>query len=232
MKKNKEIIIAIALIGVAVLCFCRNQINEGIAWLRIGLTSITLYFTYSQIDKARREINDKTDWIQAEDIKESSPHNAVIDSIELLNEEHIIQDEYTGYGYVVDKAFKSEKSYAAEADLLCTYAPNDEYVCEGTIPYIAVQTDDEIYCAIEEYKNNKSFEGAIALEPLDGIFLFRAKKEYYSDMMYFYGFELDKIEHWEMAGLCLVYPKKYVGTKNEEILMQVLDKAAQSFREY
>lgn len=184
------------------------------------------------MEKRSLEIKEKLNQIKVEDPEESRPHNAVIDPIELLNEEHIIQDEYSNYGYVVDKAFKAAKSHAAEGELLCTYAPNDEYGCEGTIPSIAVQTDDEVYCAIEEYKSNKSFEGAVNLEPLDGMFLFRAKKEYYDYMMYFYGFELDKIDYCELAGLCLVYPKEYVGTESEKILMQVLDKAAQSFREY
>ena len=58
---------------------------------------------------------------------------------------HTIYDEYIGYGYVVNQAFKPVKSHAAEVELLCTYAPNNECGEEGNIPYIAVQTDDEVY---------------------------------------------------------------------------------------
>lgn len=231
MKKNKYILFAIIWLGVAALCFFRNKLVVGIPWLVIGFFNLAIYIKACKMERMSREITEKLNRIQVENIEENDPHNAVIDPIEILNEEHIIQDEYIGYGYVVDKAFKAAKSHAAEAELLCTYAPNDEYGCEGAIPYIAVQIDDVVYCAIDEYKRNKSFEGAIALEPLEGMFMFRAKKEYYDDMMYFYGVELDESEYWDMAGLCLVYPKEYVGTENEEILMQVLDKAAQSFQE-
>ena len=59
--------------------------------------------------------------------------------------------------------------------------------------------------------------------------MFRAKRDYYGDMMYFYGFELEGEEYWDKAGLCLVYPKEYVGTKEEEKIMQILDEAAKSF---
>lgn len=48
--------------------------------------------------------------------------------------------------------------------------------------------------------------------------------------MYFYG--LDRCDgFWENNGLCMVYPKRYVGTENEKKLMRVLDEVAESYRE-
>lgn len=48
--------------------------------------------------------------------------------------------------------------------------------------------------------------------------------------MYFYG--LDRCDGaWENSGLCMVYPKAYVGTEDEAKLMQILDAAAASYRE-
>ena len=85
------------------------------------------------------------------------------------------------------------------------------------------------YCVIEEYQENGTIEDAICIEPLEEKFLFKAKKEYYGDVMYFYGFELEDKEYWDKAGLCLVYPKEYLGTENERKLMHVLDEAAKSF---
>ena len=114
-------------------------------------------------------------------------------------------------------------------ELLCTYAPNDTYGCEGDRPYIAVQEDDAVFCAVEEYKEKGTFDGAIDLVSLSGKFLFKAKREYYQDMMYFYGFEQEE-GYWTQAGLCIVYPKEYIGTENEEKLMHVLDEAAESFQ--
>lgn len=152
-----------------------------------------------------------------------------METIELSKEKHVITDTYSGYEYVINKAFKPVKSHAAEVELLCTYAPDDEYGEEGRVPYVAVQTDDMVYCAVEEYKERKTFDGALSIEPLEGKFMFRAKKEYYGDVMYFYGFELEREEYWDKAGLCLVYAKEYIGTAEEEKLIQLLDEAAESF---
>ena len=65
-------------------------------------------------------------------------------------EKHVICDDCSGYEYVINKAFKPAKSHAAEVELLCTYAPNDEYGEEGNVPYVAVQIDDMVYCAVEQ----------------------------------------------------------------------------------
>ena len=87
--------------------------------------------------------------------------------IQLSDETHTIFHEYTGYGYDVNKAFKPAKSHAMEAELLCTYAPKDEYGTEGNIPYIAIQIDDEVYYVIEEYQENGTIEDAICIEPIE-----------------------------------------------------------------
>ena len=64
---------------------------------------------------------------------------------------------------------------------------------------------------------------------VQGIRVFRRNKKL-QDMMDFYGFELEDKEYWDKAGLCLVYPKEYLGTENERKLMNVLDEAAKSFK--
>ena len=149
--------------------------------------------------------------------------------IKLAMELHTISDEYAGVSYNVDKSFKEAKSHAAEVNLLCTYAPNDEYGSEADMPYIAVQEDDDVFCAIDDFKIKGTFEKAIEITALKGQYLFKAKMEYYGDMMYFYGFEKEDV-YFTQAGLCMVYPKEYVGTEDEKILMKVLDEAAESFR--
>lgn len=215
MKKiNISWIIGVIWILVACLLFSIDKVWVGKMWLAVGIINILRAIRIAQKDK---QIDD-------------NQHKMVMKTIELSNEVHTIYDEYIGYGYVVNKAFKPAKSHAAEGELLCTYAPNDEYGWEGDFPYIAVQIDDAVYCAVEEYKESKTFDGAISIEPLEGKFLFRAKRDYYGDMMYFYGFELEGDEYWDMAGLCLVYPQGYVGTEEEAKLMRVLDEAAQSFK--
>ena len=150
-------------------------------------------------------------------------------SVVLENVRHKIEDTYIGASYEVDEAFRWTKSHAGEVELLCTYAPGKVYGTEADRPYIAVQEDDAVYCAVDEYKETGTIEHAIELEALSGFFLFRAKMEYYQDMMYFYGFQKED-GYWTQAGLCLVYPKEYVGTENETILIKVLDEAADSFQ--
>ncbi len=149
------------------------------------------------------------------------------DAIELAPNLHTINDEFIGYTYKVNQSFKYAKSHAGEVELLCTYSPNTAYGEEGTVPYIALQFDDPVFCAVDEYKENGTFEGVIEISPLSGRFLFKAKQEYFNNMMYFYGFE----EEDGFAGLCLVYPKEMVGTDDEFNLMQVLDEAAESFKQ-
>lgn len=163
--------------------------------------------------------------------------NDSIEEIVLLPSSHVVEETEFGEDeseycitFKVNDAFKETKSHAAEVTMLNTYALNDEYGNEGKIPYIAIIMDDEIYCGMEEFKENGIFSDAIEITPLDGKFYFKAKKEYYGDMMYFYGF--DRCEgFWENSALCIVYPISYVGTQNEKTLINVLDEAARSYHE-
>ena len=232
MKKiNTSLIVGIIWIIVSFLFFAIDKIGVGLVWLVVGIITliraIRLIKLNNKIDEMM-EHSEETAGVTVRD-EDCTKTETVIETIHPSEEVHTIYDEYSGYGYDVNKAFKPAKSHAGEVDLLCTYAPLDEYGQEGNLPCIAIQTDDEVYCAVEEYKESKTFEGAISIEPLEGNFMFRAKRDYYGDMMYFYGFEPEGVECWDKAGLCLVYPKEYVGTKEEEKLMQILDEAAKSF---
>jgi len=156
----------------------------------------------------------------------------VFENIVLASTSHIVEDDFLEYlvSYRINDAFKPAKSHVGEVELLHTYAPNDRYGKEGSIPYIAIQEDDAVFCVIDDFVENGTFEGALEIEALSGKFLFRAKREYFGDIMYFYGFVCEE-GFWKQAGLCLVYPKEYLGTDNEKKLMQVLDEAAESFEQ-
>ena len=169
-----------------------------------------------------------------------------IKQIVLANESHRIEEN--GYYYDVDKSFRAAKSHAGEADLLSTYAHGREYGAEGDLPYIARQVDDDVYCPIDEFlecarkyadkvaslnKNDEFLEsGTVAdaaeITPLEGKWLFKAKKACSYGMMYFYAFS-SKDKELGHSALCMVYPAEYVGTENEAKLMSVLDAAAESF---
>lgn len=159
------------------------------------------------------------------------------EDIALAPSSHIVKDEIYGdddsrylLSFKVNDAFKEAKSHAGEVEMLSTYAPADEYGTEGAVPYMAIQVDDEVYCAVEEFKEKGTFTGALEITKLSGKFYFKAKMEYYNDVMYFYG--MDRCDgFWENSGLCIVYPKVYAGTENEIKLMGVLDEAAESYRE-
>ena len=155
---------------------------------------------------------------------------------------HVVEDEIYGdktdagnysvyhISFQVNDSFREAESHAGEVEMLHTYAPGAEYGEEGTCPYLAIQIDDSVYMAVEEFKEKGSITGALEMTPLTGKFYFKAKIDYYGDMMYFYG--LDRCDgYWENSGLCMVYPKAYAGTENERKLMQILDEAAESYRE-
>lgn len=144
---------------------------------------------------------------------------------------HLISDEYMWgndeyrISYKISNDFQEAKSHS-ELELLASYAPGEEYGREGDVPYVAVGEDELVY----EYMNDGSVEGAIDFVTLKEKFLFKAKKEYYGDMMYFYAFERC-YEGGGYACLFIVYPMEYVGTKDEDKMIQILDDAAQSFEQ-
>lgn len=169
---------------------------------------------------------------------DNEPKNMQIEEdIVLAPSSHTVEEEVYGdddskylISFKVNDAFKEAKSHAGEVEMLNTNAPIEEYGEEGTFPYLAIQLDDEVYNAVEEFKENGTFTGAIEITTLTKKFYFKAKMEYYEYMMYFYG--MDRCDgFWKNNGLCIVYPKVYVGTENEIKLMNVLDEVAESYRE-
>lgn len=195
-------------------------------------------------DKITRMIKpaDKADnsTVNIEEVAMDKPseHMEIAEDIVLAPSSHIVEDEVYGdddskylISFKVNDAFKEAKSHAAEVEMLNTYVCHEnEYGEEGRLPYLAIQLDDDIYTAVEEFKESGTFTGAIELTTLSGKFHFKAKMEYYENMMYFYA--MDRCDgFWENNGLCIVYPKIYVGTENEIRLMNVLDEAAESYCE-
>ena len=132
--------------------------------------------------------------------------------------------------FKINDVFQEFESHAGEVIMLNVYNPNNDYCEVNKLPYIAIQFDDKIYNAVEEFKEKGTFKDAIELTKLTGKFYFKAKIEYYQDMMYFYGF--DRCNGFcENNGLCLVYPKAYVNTENELKLIGILDEVARSYNE-
>lgn len=182
-------------------------------------------------DSIEETIKDKAEDNKAENtIINAQDDLVILGTSHLVEGEEYADDDKYRVTFMLNDAFKKANSHAAEVSMLNTYAPNAECGEEGNIPYIAIQCDDDVYCAVEDFKVNGTFDSAIELTPLNGKFYFKAKMEYYSDMMYFYG--IDRCDgFWENNGLCLVYPKEYAGTENEAKLMRVLDEVAESYTE-
>lgn len=164
-------------------------------------------------------------------------HKERYEDIVLSSTYHTVEDEVYGDGsdkylisFIVNDAFMEMKSHVGEVEMVNVYNPDDRDCSESILPYIAIHSDDMVYTAVEEFKENGTFTGAIALTKLSGKFYFKAKIEYYEDMMYFYG--MDRCDgFWDNNGLCIVYHKTYEGTKNEGILMKLLDEVAESYNE-
>lgn len=169
--------------------------------------------------------------------KSKAVEEVQMEDIILAASYHRVEDVEYGDGdsryqisFQLNDAFKEAKSHAAEVMMLNTYAPEAEYGSEGAIPCVAIIADDKVYCAVEEFKEKGTAAGCTEVTALSGKFYFKAKREYFGDMMYFYG--LDRCDgFWENQGICIVYPKAYVGTENERKMMKVLDEAADSYQE-
>ena len=188
-------------------------------------------------DNVKDAVNKNADKKEAEkkDVDDKKQTEAIIE-LKLANTKHWAvesdypdDDEYE-LKFLIDDSFKEANSHAGEVIMLNTYSPDRDYGEEGVRPYVAIQMDNFVYNAVEEFKASKTVKGAIELTPLEGKFYFKAKKAYCDDMMYFYG--LDRCNgYWENQGLCLVYPKSYVGTAAEEQLIKMFDELAESYTE-
>ena len=181
--------------------------------------------------------NINTNTNKPDNINPKNDNQPRINEIILSESSRIVSDyeygdndrEYT-ISFKINDAFKEANSHAGEIVMLYTYSPNEEYGCEGSIPYVATILDDKVYHAVEQFKKNGNFEGAIDLVPLNGKFYFKAKMKYSNEMMCFYG--LDRCDgSWENNGVCIVYQNEFVGTENEKKLMAVLDEVAESYSE-
>ncbi len=152
------------------------------------------------------------------------------EKIVLSGVKHTIEDDIWEIAYEIDDTFKPTRSHAAEVEALSVYAYGRDDWTEADEPSVSILNDDFVVEAIEEFQENGTFEKALRFEQADGLFLFKAVAEYYDQMVYFYAFETERDEDmWQLA-LCMYYPKEYVNTENERILMRVLDEAAVSFR--
>lgn len=157
-------------------------------------------------------------------------------SIVIAPGSHRVEDTVCGddrdytISYMINDSFKDAKSHAAEVEMLSTYAPNSEYGDEGTYPYVAIQLDDTIYSAVDEFKKTGKIKNAIECTALSGQFYFKAKMSCGDDIIYFYGF--DKCGELGLnSGLGMFYKKAMLNTQDEKKLMKVLDDVAASYSE-
>ena len=147
------------------------------------------------------------------------------DNIVLSGEKHWISADDSIYEYEIDSSFKAAEDHPEEFWVISVYAPDKETWTENDLPNVCILQDEWISYAVQQFKEYGTFQNALEAEPADGSeFLFKAKIEYYGNMMYLYCHEKYNI------CFCINYPMEYVGTEKEEILKWVLDEAAGSFR--
>ena len=54
--------------------------------------------------------------------------------------------------FKINDVFQEFESHAGEVIMLNVYNPNNDYCEVNKLPYIAIQFDDKIYNAVEEFK--------------------------------------------------------------------------------
>ena len=156
------------------------------------------------------------------------------EKIILSEKTHTVSDEiyYYAVSFDIDDSFVYAKFNPAEILVLQMYAweGSEENFIET--PLLAIQEDELVFCAVEEYLKTGTVKDAVELIPLTGKFLFRLKKEYDGGkhLICFYGYCLGGNPDY-CKGLCINYPKEYEGTENERLLLKVLDEAAASYKE-
>lgn len=130
---------------------------------------------------------------------------------------------------MMNDSFKEAKSGACEVSFLYTYAPGKEYG-DDELPYFAIQMDDPVYNAVEEFRNSGKISNAYEAMALDGKFICKAKINYGNEIMYLYG--IDRCGgYWKNNALCMVYEKAMLGTENEKKIMKIMDEIAASYSE-
>ncbi len=132
-----------------------------------------------------------------------------------------------------DTSFREMKSNAAEVTVRCSYFSGTKGGFDEDDPCIAdiaVIYDDQVYTAGEEYKEKGTVSDVLEFAPLSGKFLFKAKMNYFGDLLYFYCLDMCG-GSLENRGLCMLYPKEYMGTESEKRLIKLLDDAAASYSE-
>lgn len=142
--------------------------------------------------------------------------------------------DFTGINasYEVPEVFGEFESHA-EPEMCCMLGcdPMDESTFDIKKPFICLTPEDFAWDGLDEFElNGGNISSAREVSPVNmKYFMFKAKADYYKDqIVYWYGGRL--IEDCYRA-LALIYDKKLLGTPLERQLTEVLDKAAQSYKE-
>lgn len=137
--------------------------------------------------------------------------------------------------FMLSGDFVRSKTNAGEIEEIYMYDPTctteyTPYELNDSRPYFFISPDiDEVYCSVNDYLESGKVNNAIWVQPSEHPnMLFRAKFEYYGDLMVMYGYKrLDG----SPGGLCLVYEKSADGTELCGRLFTQLDETAASYRE-
>lgn len=137
--------------------------------------------------------------------------------------------------FMLSGDFVLSRTNAGEIEKLYLYDPDcseefTPYELNDPRPYIFISPDiDEVYCSVNDYLESGKVNNAVWVQPSEHPnMLFRAKFDYYGDIMVMYGY---KRYDGTPCGLCLVYKKDLDGTELCGRLLTQLDEAAASCRE-
>ena len=192
--------------------------------------------TAKSIKNTVDEFRDRIENLNPTGTQNKEENRDQVEELVILPGTHEVEDFYYGNqaekkcyraSFMVNDSFKEANSHALEVTALCSYAPDSECGEEGIYPSLYI---DAACDAVENYKQTGRVNGALEFTELKNKFYFRAKIKYYEEYLcYFYGF--DREGGRKNYGLCVVYPRSFLGTENEIKLMKVLDDAAATYQE-
>lgn len=164
---------------------------------------------------------------------DSTPKNVLASGSLPIGNYKTVTDEYSDFkpSFELPVTFGGFDSHAEpEMCYLYMFDDSDETDINLNKPYICITPEDYAYNAVESFLKTGTPSGVGRFEKVNtGKMLFKAKNvNYFGKIAYFYGFVRGESDY---LGLSMVYCRDAVGTPLENKLIEILDHAAQTYKE-
>ena len=142
--------------------------------------------------------------------------------------QYLCEKEMFQMSYTVSDQFLPRISNSSELEMISFLISNEQTKDIGSFPYIAIIESELIQLYVDDFLSKTKNDSIFKVT--NNKFLFKAKVQYYNDIIYFYAFER-KDSFKGYAGFSLVYPNTILGTEYENILIEEFDNVSETFKQ-